>query len=200
MEEIKEIWQIAKLEEKGMDRPYNPDELIPVIIRLERSQLKLIQLKTIASLVTLSALVVLYLNRYTLSTVSLAGLTIFLASVVFVLLLLNRWRFRITNEERSLPTMDLVDITEAKILRERKIFTTYLPLFALVALTGFNLIYLEYFSALETATRILYHTVITGSIAIAFVLGLSVRIKRFMNQFRPILDRIRRFRQERAAD
>ena len=112
------------------------------------------------------------------------------------MLLLNRLRFKITNEERSLPTLLLVDVAERKIKTERKIFTVYLPLFMLVALTGFNFMNLDFFRDEESRTRILYHLVLTGGITLSFFIGLSVRIKRFRKQFLPLLDLIRKLKVE----
>ena len=112
------------------------------------------------------------------------------------MIVLNKLRFRITHEERSLSTLQLVDITEHKINKERKIFTLYLPLFILVALGGLNLMYLDLFGVEEISTRILYHLALTTGIALSFVVGISVRIKRFHKQFLPLLERIRKFKME----
>ena len=117
-------------------------------------------------------------------------------SVIAVAILLNRWRFQITHEERSLSTLQLADISEEKIKKEKKLFTSYLPLFVVVALCGFNLMYLDYFSSEELATRLQYHLIMTTSLVLAFALGLSVRVRRFRKQFQPVMERIRKFKRE----
>ena len=196
MEQLIELWQQARIDESRMDRVYKTEDVVPQIIKLEKKQQKLLMYKTLSSIILLLALLIVFLNRMTFTVYSILGLGIFITSVLTIVVLLNRLRFRITYEERSLSTFQLVGITEHKINTERKIFTTYLPLFVVVALTGFNLMYLDLFREEETVTRILYHLVMTGSIAVAFVVGLSVRIKRFHKQFLPLLARIQKFKSE----
>lgn len=196
MEPLIELWQQARIEEQGTDRPYRTDDLVPRIIKLERSQQKLLRFKTLSSIILLLALLIVFINKMAFSLTGYLGIGIFVASVLSVVVILNRLRFRITSEERSLSTLQLAGVAERKLLTERRIFTFYLPLFIVVALTGFNLMYIEFFSELDSGTRILYHTVMTGSLVVAFVVGLSVRIRRFQKQFQPLLDRIRDFRKE----
>ena len=196
MEHIIELWQQAKIDESRMDSRYQEGDLIPMIIGLEKRQQRLLRFKTLSVLILLPAILILFLNRSDITLYSSLGMGIFLSSVLLVVILLNRLRFQISNEERSLSTLQLADITEKKIKNERKLFTTYLPLFVVVALSGFNLMYLDLFIDEELGTRILYHMVMSGSILIGFVVGLTVRIKRFHKQFLPVLERIKKFKNE----
>jgi len=196
MEPLIELWQQAKTDESRMDSRYQEGDVIPEIIKLDRKQQKLIKQKTLFSLILLSVLIVVFLNRESFSTYSLLGIGIFIFSIIFILLLLNKLRFIITNEELSLPTIQLADIAARKIRTEKKIFTTYLPVFVIVAMVGFNLMNLDFFVQEETGTRILYHFILTGSALLAFFIGLSVRIKRFKKQFLPLLDLIHKFKTE----
>jgi len=196
MEQLVEIWQKASTDESVMDRVYQQEDVVPHIMKLEKKQQKLLMQKTLGVIIALSALTIVFANRLAFSFYSILGIGLFLLSVIIIMLLLNRLRFKITNEERSLPTLLLVDVAEQKIKTERKIFTVYLPLFMLVALTGFNLMNLDFFRDEESRTRILYHLVLTGGIALSFFIGLSVRIKRFRKQFLPLLDLIRKFKVE----
>jgi len=200
MEHLAELWQQAKVEESGRDRAYGTEDLVPMIAQLEKKQQRLLTSKTLGAIVTLTALVILFFNRMPLDLSSLLGLGIFLVSVLTIVVVLNRLRFQISCEERSSSTLQLAGVAESKIHRERKIFTTYLPLFFAVAMIGFNLMYLDFFRAEEAGTRILYHMILTASLSLAFVLGISVRIKRFHKQFLPVLDRIQRFRDESGAE
>jgi hypothetical protein len=200
MEHLAELWQQAKIDESRMDRTYRTDDLVPMIARLEKRQERLLAVKTLGSVVILAALLIVFLNRMTLSLFSLMGIGIFTVSLLTIVILLNRLRFRITHEERSFSTLQLAGVAESKIRKERMIFTTYLPLFFVVAMIGFNLMYLDYFNAEESGTRILYHVIMTASLTLAFVAGISVRIKRFHRQFLPVLDRINRFRDESSEE
>jgi len=170
--------------------------LLPMIIKLEQKQQRLIRFKTLSSIILSLALLILFLNRTSITLYSGLGIGIFISSLMVVVVLLNRLRFHITSEERSLATIKLAGLTEQKINMERKLFTLYLPLFVVVALTGFNLMYLDLFIDEEMGTRILYHMVMSGSVLIGFVVGLTVRIKRFHKQFLPVLERIKKFRDE----
>jgi hypothetical protein len=152
--------------------------------------------KTLGSIIILLALLIVFLNRMTITVYSVVGIGIFISSVLTIIILLNRLRFQISHEERSFPTLHLAEISESRIHTEKKIFTTYLPLFFVVALAGFNLMYLDLFGEEETGTRIFYHLVMSCSLLIAFVVGLTVRIRRFHRQFLPVLDRIRKFKNE----
>jgi len=196
MEHIIELWQQATLDESRMDKVYQTEDLVPMIIHLEQKQQRLIRFKTLSSIILLLALLILFLNRTTITLYSSLGIGIFISSVLIVVVLINRLRFQITYEERSLSTIQLAGVTEHKINMERKLFTTYLPLFVVVALAGFNLMYLDLFMDEEVGTRILYHLVMSGSVLIGFVVGLSVRIKRFHKQFLPVLERIKKFKSE----
>ncbi len=196
MEALVELWQQAKTDRPRMDMVYKTEDVIPHIIKLEKKQQKLLRFKTLSSVLLLLALLIVFLNRMTITIYSGAGIGIFIASVLSIVGLLNRLRFRITYEERSLTTLELAEVAARKIKAERKIFSAYLPLFFLVALTGFNLLYLDTFRELDSGTRILYHLVMTGTIAVAFVAGLLVRIKRFQKQFLPLLARIQKLRSE----
>ena len=196
MEHIIELWQQAKIDESRMDRVYKTEDLLPMIIKLEHKQQRLIRFKTLSSIILSLALLILFLNRPSITLYSGMGIGIFISSLMAVVVLLNRLRFHITYEERSLSTIKLAGLTERKINMERKLFTFYLPLFVVVALSGFNLMYLGLFMEEEMGTRILYHLVMSGSVLIGFVVGLTVRIKRFHKQFLPVLERIKKFRDE----
>ena len=196
MEQYIKIWQQATIDESRMDRVYQTEDLIPMIIDLEKKQEKLLRYKTLGSIIMLLALLIVFLNRMTITVYSVLGIGIFISSVLTIVILLNRLRFQISHEERSSPTLQLAEISESKIHAEKKIFTTYLPLFFVVALAGFNLMYVDLFGEEETGIRILYHLVMSCSLVIAFVVGLTVRIRRFHKQFIPVLDRIRKFKSE----
>lgn len=196
MEHIIELWQQAKIDDSRMDRSYQTEDLLPMIIKLEHKQQRLIRVKTLSSIILSLALLILFLNRTSITLYSGLGLGIFISSLMVVVVSINRLRFHISYEERSLSTIKLARLTESKINMERKLFTLYLPLFVVVALTGFNLMYLDLFMDEEMGTRILYHLVMSGSVLIGFVVGLTVRIKRFHKQFLPVLERIKKFRDE----
>lgn len=196
MEHIIELWQQATIDESRMDRTHQTGDLLPMIIKLEHKQQRLIRFKTLSSIILSLALLILFLNRTSITLYSGLGIGIFISSLMVVVVLLNRLRFHITYEERSLSTIQLAGLAERKINMERKLFTLFLPLFVVVALSGFNLMYLDLFLGEDRGTRILYHLVMSGSVLIGFVVGLTVRIKRFHKQFRPILERIKKFRDE----
>ncbi len=196
MEELLEVWQTARIDGSGTDTEYTAEDLVPQIMKLEKQQQKLLMYKTLSSVVLLLALLIVFINGMTLTVYNVMGIGIFILSVLSIIILLNRLRFRITYDERSLSTLQLAAITKNKILRERKIFTTILPLFLVVALTGFNLMCLDFFREVGIASRILYHVMITGGLAVAFVVGLAVRIKRYRKQFLPLLGRIWKFQGE----
>jgi magnesium-transporting ATPase (P-type) len=195
MEHYIELWQQATIDESGMDRVYQTEDLVPMIIDLEKKQERVLRFKTLASVILLLAVLIVFLNRMPLTAISLLGIGIFTSSVLAVVILLNRLRFRITYEERSSSTLKLADISESRIQSERKIFTSYLPLFLIVALVGVNLMYVDVFREEETQARIFYHVILTASLSVAFVAALRVRIRRFHKQFLPVLDRIRRFKR-----
>jgi amino acid transporter len=199
MEDLQVLWQRANLESLSMDKVYHPDDLIPQIARLEKDQERLLAIKTSVAIGMMLILLITFLNYMEFSWTRVTGIGIFLISILVILILLNRWRFRITQSERSMATSELVSLVEQKIHRERKVFTIFLPIFGVVALTGFNLMYLEYFSDLDAGTRVLYHGILTGSLLIAFMVGLSIRIRRFQQRFHPILDRIRKFRNHLSS-
>ncbi len=196
MEHIIELWQQAKIDESRMDRTYQTEDLLPMIIKLEHKQQRLIRFKTLSSIILSLALLILFLNRTSITLYSGLGIGIFISSLMVVVVLLNRLRFHITYEERSLSTIKLAGLTERKINMERKLFTLYLPLFVVVALSGFNLMYLDLFLGEDRGTRILYHLAMSASVLIGFVVGLTVRIKRFQKQFLPVLERIKKFNDE----
>lgn len=200
MEHIIELWQQAKLDESRMDTLYKKEDLVPMIINLEKKQQQLLRIKTLSILILLPAILILYFNRTAFSPVGIMGIGIFFISVLVVVIMLNRLRFQISDEERTLSTLRLAGIAEHKIRIEKKLFTIYLPLFVVVALTGFNLMYFNYFIEEELATRILYHLVMTGGLAVAFIIGLTVRIRRFQKQFLPVLERIKKFKSESKSD
>lgn len=196
MEEIIDIWQQAKTKGSGMDPGYWSDDLVPMIAKLEKKQQKLLIFKTTSVICLLLAMLILFINKIEFTFYTTLGTGIFLASVISILILISRLRFRITDQERSLSTLDLARITKKKVSAERKIFTTYLPIFIAVALTGTNLMYVDLIRDLEIGMRILYHLVLTGSMLVATAVGLSVRIKRFRKQFLPLLERIQKFENE----
>jgi len=194
MEEYVEIWQQASLDESGMDRVLEKKDLVPMIMDLNKKQEKLLRIKILVSIILLLSMIIVFFNGMAIGLYSALGLGIFLASFFTVVILLNRMRFRITYEERSSSLLDLARVAESKIFAEKKIFMTYLPLFLLVALAGFNLMYWEVFAMEEVGTRILYHLLMTGGLALAGMVGLMVRIRRFHKQFLPVLARIQQFK------
>ncbi len=200
MEPLVELWNQAVIDESEMDRTYKQEDLVPLIINLEKKQQQLLRMKTLSVLILLPAIAIIFLNRSPLTLNGLAGLLILMVSVVVVVILLNRLRFRITYEERGLTTLELAGIAERKIYMEKRLFTTFLPLFMVVAVAGFNLMYVDYFAGEEPATRLLYHLVMSSGLVLAFVLGLFVRIRRFHKQFLPVLSRIRKFEKQAEGD
>lgn len=196
MEQFEKTWQKASTVRPGSERKYHPEELVPQIMKLEKKQERVIRVKTLGAIFALISLVIVFVNGITLTSCSIAGLAIFIISIVVVLILVNRFRFRITVEERSYDTLRLMQITEKKINLEKKIFRVYLPLFLVVALTGVNLMYLDFLREAEPDSRILYHMVMTITVFLAALAGLRIRIQRFKKQFLPVLDRIQKFRKE----
>ncbi len=96
-----EIWQHATLDESRMDKVFGKEDLVPMIVELEKKQEKLLMYKTLGSIVLLIALVIVFLNRMTITFHSALGIGIFVASFMAMVMLLNRLRFHITYEERS---------------------------------------------------------------------------------------------------
>jgi H+/gluconate symporter-like permease len=198
MEEMIDIWQQAKTAGNITDQGYQADELIPMIARLEKKQQKLVTFKTVSVICLLLAILILLINRMDPGLFTLLGMGVFLLSTLAILVVLNHLRFRINEGERSLSTLKLAEITEQKINAERKIFTRYIPIFLLLALTGINLLYVDLIGDLEAHIRILAHLLLSGTMLAAAVLGLFIRIKRFRKQFLPLLDRIQEFKNEAA--
>jgi hypothetical protein len=200
MEPLVELWQQASIDESRMDRTYQREDLVPMITHLEKKQQQLLRIKTLSVLILLPAILILFLNRGPLTLNGITGSGILTISILAVVILLNRLRFRITQEERGLSTLVLARIAEGKIHMERKLFTTYLPLFLVVALSGFNLMIADFLTGEEPATRVIYHMIMTGSFVLAFLMGLAIRIRRFHKQFLPVLSRIRKFEREAETD
>lgn len=196
MEQLEKTWQKASTVLPGGERTYHPEELVPQIIKLEKRQEKVIRAKTLGAISALIMLMVVFLNGTDFNAFSIAGLGIFVISTIIVVIMLNRFRFRITVEERSSEMIKLVQITEKKIMTEKKIFKLYLPLFLVVAIAGLNLMYLNLLKDSDQGTRILYHAVMSMSIFLAALVGLRIRIQRFRKQFLPVLERIKKFRKE----
>jgi hypothetical protein len=194
MDQLIEIWQTVGTDQREMDKKYRPDDLIPQIIRLQRNQRQVLRFKTYGAISILFMALIFFVSQFTLEIYSISGICIITASILGTVILLNRKRFKITDEERSLSTLSLIKRMEAKIKTERKVFTIYLPVMLLMVILGINLIYYGFLSELETKVRIIYHIVMTVSMIVAFFLGLSVRIKRFRRRFIPLLNRIKEFK------
>jgi hypothetical protein len=194
MDQLIEIWQTVGTDQRDMDRTYKAEDLIPQVVRLEKNQRKVMLFKTYGSTSILFVVLIIFLSRFSLVLNSLLGLGLISASILGSIIMLNRLRFRISDEERSLSTHMLLEVVENKIKTERKIFTLYLPVILLFIILGINLMYLESLSGLEISTRIFYHVLLTISMVIAFFLGLTIRIRRFRKRFLPLLDQLRKFR------
>jgi len=194
MDQLIEIWQTVGTDQRDMDRKYKPEDIIPQVIKLEKNQKKVLQFKTYGSTTILFMVLIIFISQFNLVLKSILGIGLISASILGSIILLNRLRFRISDEERSLSTNRLVEVLETKIKNERKIFTLYLPVILLFIVLGINLMYLEFLAELETGTRIFYHILLTISMIIAFILGLSIRIKRFRKRFLPLLTRLQKFR------
>ncbi len=194
MDQLIDIWQSVSTDQRNMDKRYKADDLIPQIVKLEKNQKKVLQFKTLGALSVLFILLLFFFSRFTPSLNGIIGIGIISTSIVAVVIILNRLRFRISDEERSLSTHTLLDVMEAKIKTEQRLFTIYLPLFLLFVILGMNMMYIEFFTGMGTRARIFYHMILTVSMVLAFLLGLSVRIKRFRRRFQPLLNRIHEFK------
>jgi hypothetical protein len=195
MDQLIENWQSAHIGAR-MDKKYKPEDLIPQVVKLEKNQRKVLLFKTYGSMVILFMILIIFLSQFTLELNSILGIGIITTSILGTVIILNRLRFKISDEERSLSTSRLIEVIETKIKIERKLFTVYLPLILLLIILGINLMYFEYLTELQTRTRIFYHLMLTISMVIAFLLGLSVRIKRFRKRFLPLWRRIQKFNYE----
>jgi len=196
MDQLIDIWQSVGTDQRNMDKKYKAEDLIPQIVRLEKNQRKVLQFKTIGALSVMFILLLFFFTQFTLSLNGIIGIGILSTSILAVVIILNRLRFRISDQERSLSMHNLLEVTESKIKTEQRLFTIYLPLFLLFVILGINLMYVEYFIEMETRTRIFYHTILTISMVVAFLLGLSIRIKRFRKRFHPLLNRIHKFKSD----
>jgi hypothetical protein len=194
MDQLIEIWQTVNTDQRNMDKQYKPEDLIPQVMKLEKNQKKVLQFNTYGSLSILFMVLIIFLSQFTLVLNSILGIGAITASILGSVIILNRLRFKISDEERSLSTNTLVEVIETKIRTERKIFTVYLPIILIMIVLGINLMYYEYLIELETRTRIFHHSILTISMFVAFFLGLSIRIKRFKKRFLPILNRIQKFK------
>ena len=194
MDQLIEIWQSVHTDQDKMDQKYKPEDLIPQVSKLEKNQNKVLQFKTYGSISILFMVLIIFLSQSTLVLNSILGIGVITASILGSVIILNRLRFKISDEERSLSTNTLVKVIEAKIETERKIFNIYLPILLLIIILGINLMYFEYLAELETRTRVFYHIIVTISMIVAFFLGLSIRIKRFQKRFLPLLNRIQKFK------
>ena len=194
MDQLIEIWQTVNTDQRNMDKKYKPEDLIPQVMKLEKNQKKVLQFKTYGSLSILFMVLIIFLSQFTLVLNSILGIGAITASILGSVIILNRLRFKISDEERSLSTNTLVEVIETKIRTERKIFTLYLPIILIMIVLGINLMYYEYLTELETRSRIFYHSILTIGMFVAFFLGLSIRIKRFKKRFLPLLNRIQKFK------
>ncbi len=89
MEHIIELWQQATIDETRMDKVFQTEDLVPMIIKLEQKQQRLIRFKTLSSLILSLALLILFLNRTTITLYSSLGIGIFISSLLAVVVLLN---------------------------------------------------------------------------------------------------------------
>ena len=194
MDQLIEIWQTVGTDQRDMDRRYTSEDLIPQVVKLEKNQKKVMFFKTYGSTSILFLVLVLFISRFSLVVSSILGIGLITAGILVSIIILDRLRFKISDEERSLSTHRLVEVVETKINTERKIFSLYLPIIVLFIILGINLMYLEFLAELVTATRILYHLLLTVSMVIAFFFGLSIRIRRFRKKFLPLLRRLQKFR------
>jgi hypothetical protein len=194
MDQLIEIWQGMHTDQRNMDKKYTSGDLIPQVVKLEKNQKKVLLFKTYGATSILIMLLIIFLSQFPLELNGILGMGIITASIMATVIILNRLRFIISDEERSLSTRLLIAVIETKIKTERKLFTIYLPLMLLFVILGINLMYFEYLTELETRTRILYHSILTISMVVAFLFGLSIRIKRFKKRFMPLLNRIQKFK------
>ncbi len=194
MDQLIEIWQTVHTDQRNMDKQYKPEDLIPQVIRLEKNQVKVLRFKTYGATSILFLVLIIFVSQFNLVLNSILGISMITVSILGSVILLNRLRFKITDEERSLSTHTLVDVMENKIKSERKLFTLYLPIILVFIILGINLMYLDFLSELETRTRIFYHMILSISMVVAFFLGLSIRIKRYKKRFLPLLNRIQKFK------
>ena len=58
MEHIIELWQQATIDESRMDKVFQTEDLVPMIIKLEKKQEKLLRFKTLIVLILLPALLI----------------------------------------------------------------------------------------------------------------------------------------------
>ena len=196
MDQLIEIWQTVATDQLEMDKKYRPDDLIPQVIKLQKNQKKVLRFKTYGSVSVLFMVLVIFLSQFAMEFFSISGICTITASILGSLILLDRKRFKITDKERSLSTLNLAKVLEAKIKTERQLFSVYLPVMLLLIILGINLVYYGLISELETKTRIIYHIILTVSMVVAFFAGLSVRIIRFRKRFLPLLKRIHEFKNK----
>jgi len=194
MDQLINIWQCLHSDHDATDKKYKPEDLIPQVVKLEKNQKKVLSFKTYISVSLLIMLLIIFFTQFPLAFSSILGIGIITISILAGVISLNRLRFRILDEERSLSTHSLIEVVEAKIKTEQRLFRVYLPLLLLVVILGINLMYMDFLSELEIRTRILYHLVLSVSMVVAFLLGLSVRIKRYKKRFLPLLNQIRKLK------
>ena len=122
MEQLIEIWQSVQTDQSKTDKKYKPEDLFPQVIKLEKNQKNVLLFKTLSSISILFLLIMVFITQFTLALNGIIGIGIITISILGSVILLNRLRFRISDEERSLSTNSLVQVVETKIKNEEKIY------------------------------------------------------------------------------
>ena len=191
LEDMRSVWQ--ETFPPGMEALDDSPGWQDVLARLQQYERRVFRInlvKTVASVTILLLAGGIVIPGHADSWLVLGGLGWIVLNALVFLALYWRWQFQVHTMPLHWNTMEFIQIARNGLMRERKLFRRFMPLFGLAMIIGLQVIYLGILQGYPLPSRILSHVVSVLALLAALAGGLRFRQRRFQREMQPLLDQL----------
>jgi hypothetical protein len=196
LHELEAIWQKHQPQfNESIELKLKDTGIFSKLKKLNKKHFRINLIKTILVAIILIFLSFAILSLKDTSIITKAGLGWIILSLFIGLTFYWKMQYNQSNLE-FIDTSDLfIEKTIIKLSQQKKIITHLMPIMVSGLILGLNLIYYDLLKGEELTVRISLHILMSSFLVLIMFLGLTIRKKRFKNDFQPIIDELETIKQ-----
>ena len=189
--ELSTLWQNYQPDEKSSERiDLKETGILKKLQKLEKKQFRINIAKTIGVILCLVFFSYTFRNLENIAILS----KIAFAWIIFSLLVgfIIYWKMQYNSAQLNFidNNQEFIKNTILKLKSQQQIITHLLPAMVFSLILGINAIYFDLLQGEDITIRITLHLIVTAFCIAAMMFGLSVRKKRFNNDFKPLIEEL----------
>ena len=191
IKELEAIWQSQHPSPSEIKEVKLTDsEIFSKVKKLEKKHFRINMIKTILVAIILIFLSISILSLKEISIITKTGLAWIIMSLFISFIFYWKMQFNPSDLTFFDKSDRFIEKTMIKLKQQKKIITHLIPIMVSCLILGLNLIYFDLLKGEELTVRISLHILMSSFLILIMFLGLTVRKKRFRNDFQPIIDEL----------